>query len=63
MKDQIKMYRLNLDTYTEIIQDDVFKKMYMEVFRGNKHDTRDLSSNYSEQKYVLHVWVRVCVWI
>lgn len=55
MKDQIKMYRLNLDTYTEIIQDDVFKKMYMEVFRGNKHDTRDLSSNYSEQKYVLHV--------
>lgn len=55
MKDQIKMYCLNLDTYTEIIQDDVVKEMYMEVFRDKEHDTRDLSSDYSEQKYVLHV--------
>lgn len=57
------MYHLNLDNYTQIIQDDVFKETYTEVFRDKEHDTHDLSSNFSEKKYVLHVWVCVYVWI
>ena len=49
------MYHLNPDNYTQIIQDDVFKETYTEVFGDKEHDTHDLSSNFSEKKYVLHV--------
>lgn len=54
------MYHLNLDNHTEIIQDDVFKEMYIELFRDKEHDMHDLSSNYSEKK-ICATCVSVCV--